>query len=101
MIDLLTRGRAAADALDTHSTSLAIPTSDMRQTIVDLCDELAAHRLARDTNAPGVAERLTRYRAAWIAGASTRGADVLDKIAMNAENAAHAMLRAEREPEPR
>ncbi len=107
-VDILDRGRELAADLLTPE----IDEKHDAETVRLLCDEIEAHRLARDTMAPGVAERLTRYRVACRPCALTHEADpnsgvgamrprTADRIADDVEDMAHAMLAAEREPEVR
>ncbi len=106
-VDILTRARKWLPTLDREAPFDA-------ETVRLLCDEIAAHRLARDTMAPGVAERLTRYRAAalgslfgslssrdeWGRGYGVpKTMDFYAWCGREAEKSAHAMLAAEREPE--
>lgn len=60
-VDILTRGRLLADDFCEDEKDAAL-------LVRMLCDELAAHRLARDTNAPGVAERLMRSGQRYLYG---------------------------------
>ncbi len=95
-VDILERGRELARRIEDADGD---PSPDA-ETVRLLCDEIEAHRRARDAMAPGVAERLTRYRAALATGAASRFhlASMRD-MTTQIEDMAHAMLVAEREPE--